>query len=184
MILQALLTVFAQNPDRESFDYLLGKILGSFVGFGLGALAAFLVLRMFLRPKQPTAGAPCPHCGNRLSMPVSFTWWGGYLGPKLVHLVECTQCKTNFNGKTGTMATRWIIFYLTLGIILALLLVWLLLSQTVFAQPGVHTDPVASLDHFRTHAWTEGSCDSLFSGGNNPCMTLGSPPIYSLLPPA
>jgi ribosomal protein L40E len=44
---------------------------------------------------------PCPRCGGKGASPVTWTWWGSYLGPKLCHLVSCPGCEHTYNGKTG-----------------------------------------------------------------------------------
>jgi len=44
----------------------------------------------------------CPGCQEQVSpTPVTFTRWGGWLGPKLLSHVECPKCRVRFNGKTG-----------------------------------------------------------------------------------
>lgn len=55
--------------------------------------------------------APCPSCRSAQAQPVKFTWWGGMLGPKLLHHVKCEQCGAQYNGKTGQSNTRGIIIY-------------------------------------------------------------------------
>jgi len=58
-----------------------------------------------------TQYAPCPKCGNTYATPVSFTLWGGLLGPKLLTHVQCGQCHTKYNGKTGQSNLVGIIVY-------------------------------------------------------------------------
>lgn len=55
--------------------------------------------------------APCPKCGGSNAEKMSFTWWGGLLGPKLLTHVKCPNCKATFNGKTGKDNTTNIIIY-------------------------------------------------------------------------
>lgn len=55
--------------------------------------------------------AACPHCGSQDWAPVSFTWWGGVLGPKLMHHVKCARCRKTFNSKTGKSNTTAIWIY-------------------------------------------------------------------------
>jgi hypothetical protein len=65
------------------------------------------------RPPTP-GGAPsaaCPKCQNTLARKVGFTWWGGALGPRLFSVVQCTQCGTRYNGKTGGRLTGVIVVY-------------------------------------------------------------------------
>ncbi len=55
--------------------------------------------------------APCPKCGGTNSEKMSFTWWGGILGPKILTHVKCRNCAATFNGKTGKDNTNNIIIY-------------------------------------------------------------------------
>lgn len=55
--------------------------------------------------------APCPKCNNTNAEQMSFTWWGGILGPKLLTHVKCGDCGETFNGKTGKNNTTNIIIY-------------------------------------------------------------------------
>ena len=59
--------------------------------------------------------APCPRCQNPQPSPVSFTWWGGVLGPKMLTHVKCTRCGTAYNGKTGGSNATAITIYVIVG---------------------------------------------------------------------
>lgn len=65
--------------------------------------------------------APCPHCGAIDAEKVSFTWWGGLLGPKLLNHVKCRSCTKGYNGKTGKDNTTGILIYslVVFGVVLA-----------------------------------------------------------------
>ncbi|MBN9120541.1 MAG: hypothetical protein J0I06_15550 [Planctomycetes bacterium] len=43
----------------------------------------------------------CPSCGSRRSTKVSFTWWGGLVGPAIFSLVQCKRCRQQYNNKSG-----------------------------------------------------------------------------------
>ncbi len=46
--------------------------------------------------------APCPKCRtDQAPKRPSFTWWGGVVGPALLHHAACTKCGTGYNAKTG-----------------------------------------------------------------------------------
>jgi hypothetical protein len=84
-------------------------------------------------PKAPTNMAPpggqfvpCPECKNTRATKVRFTWWGGALGPRLFNVVQCTQCRTRFNGKTGGSLTNVIIVYQVVAFAVALVLCFLI----------------------------------------------------------
>ena len=55
--------------------------------------------------------AGCPKCGNTLVSPVKYTWWGGLLGPKLLHHTKCDSCGYRYNSKTRKSNTNAIIIY-------------------------------------------------------------------------
>ncbi len=53
----------------------------------------------------------CPKCGSKILTKVRYTWWGGILGPRLMHHTKCETCGYRFNGKTGKSNTTPIIIY-------------------------------------------------------------------------
>ena len=53
----------------------------------------------------------CPKCGAESVSPVKYTWWGGILGPKLLHHTKCNSCGYTFNSKTRKSNTTAIIIY-------------------------------------------------------------------------
>jgi predicted RNA-binding Zn-ribbon protein involved in translation (DUF1610 family) len=61
---------------------------------------------------------PCPSCGKSVAEAVSFTWWGGLIGPKILTHVRCTSCSTTYNGKTGQSNTTGIIIYTVVLLVL------------------------------------------------------------------
>src|SRR4051812_4216844 len=71
---------------------------------------------------QPSymTGVHCPKCGDPRSRPVAFTWWGGFIGPKLLSHVKCLTCGTAYNGKTGRYNTTGILIYTLAGLAIAL----------------------------------------------------------------
>lgn len=71
---------------------------------------------------------PCPRCGNNQPQKVSFTWWGGMLGPKLFSHVKCPQCQYTYNGKTGKPNSTAIAIYLVVGVLIGILAVVLIIA--------------------------------------------------------
>jgi len=55
--------------------------------------------------------ADCPRCGAPDPTRVSYTWWGGFLGPALINTVRCRECRTQYNGVHGDYNTMRIVFY-------------------------------------------------------------------------
>lgn len=69
------------------------------------------------------SSAPCPACGNTQTAPVGFTWWGGVLGPRIFHVVRCTGCRLQYNGKSGARLGKAIAIYTGVAIVIASMLV-------------------------------------------------------------
>ncbi|HEY0377919.1 MAG TPA: hypothetical protein VGC87_13435 [Pyrinomonadaceae bacterium] len=71
---------------------------------------------------QPGPGVsefvPCPACRRPDPQQMTFTWWGGVLGPKLFKHVKCRGCATTYNGRTGQSNTTNIVIYsVVMGVI-------------------------------------------------------------------
>jgi hypothetical protein len=63
-------------------------------------------------PAEFVPSAPCPKCKNdKAPKRPRFTWWGGVVGPKLLHHAVCSKCGTGFNAKTGKPNLGPIIVY-------------------------------------------------------------------------
>ena len=65
----------------------------------------------------------CPGCRQDVPpQPVGFTWWGGFIGAKIINHVECPACHKRFNGRTGQSNDTNITIYIVVvtGIFLAL----------------------------------------------------------------
>ena len=69
--------------------------------------------------------APCFKCQNSNAKQMSFTWWGGLIGPKILTHVKCQTCGNTYNGKTGKDNTTNIVIYFAVIFILAAILVGL-----------------------------------------------------------
>lgn len=80
--------------------------------------------------------APCPKCGGVNSEKMSFTWWGGILGPKLLTHVKCGNCAATFNGKTGKDNTTNIVIYtiVVLGVVFVLMFVFFAFAAILISR--------------------------------------------------
>jgi hypothetical protein len=68
----------------------------------------------------------CPGCGQDVApTPITFTMWGGAVGPKLLSHVECPACRKRFNGKTGQSNDAAIRIYLAVITIVTLVFMYL-----------------------------------------------------------
>jgi len=66
----------------------------------------------------------CPKCGNMLTSAVEYTWWGGFIGPKLLHHTKCNACKFTYNSKSRRSNTSGIIIYSLLLFVVAFAIVF------------------------------------------------------------
>lgn len=62
---------------------------------------------------------PCPKCGKTDAKKVTFTWWGGALGPALFKQVKCNNCGTEYNSQTGESNQQKILLYILGSFVIA-----------------------------------------------------------------
>jgi uncharacterized protein (DUF983 family)/DNA-directed RNA polymerase subunit RPC12/RpoP len=75
------------------------------------------------RKKKRGGGfARCPHCGARDATRLSYTFWGGFLGPLLIHTVRCNDCGTQYNGKHGDYNTVRIAIFVSISLVVGAIL--------------------------------------------------------------
>jgi hypothetical protein len=69
-------------------------------------------------PPYATApsGDSCPKCGSTNVRAPKFTWWGGFLGPKLFNHRVCGACGFAFNAKTGRSNKGAVLTYAGVGV--------------------------------------------------------------------
>ena len=65
---------------------------------------------------------PCPKCGSENIEKMSYTWWGGIIGPAILSHVKCNDCGNQYNGRNGTSNTLGIILYFVALIIIGVVL--------------------------------------------------------------
>jgi transposase-like protein len=69
--------------------------------------------------QNPIQYAACPSCGQTNAKKVSYTWWGGAVGPAMFTHVKCQNCGTQYNGKTGKSNQQNIILYFVVSFAIA-----------------------------------------------------------------
>lgn len=63
----------------------------------------------------------CPGCKTDVVPdPVGFTWWGGYIGSKIISHVQCPACGVRFNGKSGNSNIVAITAYLIIATLIGI----------------------------------------------------------------
>ncbi len=71
----------------------------------------------------------CPKCGSPFTKRVKYTWWGGLIGPQLLHHTKCDECKYLFNSKTRRSNTNGIIIYSVVIFVVVFAIFYLLLRS-------------------------------------------------------
>lgn len=62
----------------------------------------------------------CPKCGSAKVSPVTYTWWGGIIGPRMMNHTKCESCNYRFNSKTRLSNTNNIIIYSVVVLVIAI----------------------------------------------------------------
>jgi phage FluMu protein Com len=70
------------------------------------------------RLRRQGAYADCPNCNSPGdAQRLSFTWWGGLVGPAILCHVRCNECGTCYNGRSGKSNNLAIGIYLGVGLL-------------------------------------------------------------------
>lgn len=72
----------------------------------------------FKESDNPDGYQACYNCGETNHTKVTFSFWGGMLGPKLLNHVKCNNCNTTYNGKTGQSNKQAITLYLVISLVI------------------------------------------------------------------
>lgn len=76
--------------------------------------------------------APCPKCRQANAEKMSFTWWGGIIGPKILTHVKCRSCGEKYNGKTGRENTTGIVIYMVVVGVICFGLLFAVMAAVAF----------------------------------------------------
>jgi hypothetical protein len=92
------------------------------------------------RRRGPKDGTPmgdygyaiCYNCGADAGSRVTWTFWGGIIGPALISHVRCGRCGTTYNGRSGKSNNTAILIYIlvTLGISFAIIIAGAIAAAT------------------------------------------------------
>src|SRR3954467_7880482 len=85
---------------------------------------------------------PCPYCRHDDANRVTFTPWGGIIGPFVLSLVKCSLCGGQYNGKHGTKVERAIRLYtLVTMAVLVMVAAWAIYVTVGSTRTDVRTTP-------------------------------------------
>jgi hypothetical protein len=77
---------------------------------------------------------PCPRCGQVGANIRTWSWWGGFVGPKIFKMATCMFCNQDFNHQTGKPITgQNIALYILVpfGIVIGFVVFFSLLTATL-----------------------------------------------------
>lgn len=80
------------------------------------------------RPHLQGGGPACPSCGSTQTKEVKYTWWGGLVGPKMMNLQKCENCRIQFNRKTNKNALNAIIAYNMVALLIGFVILFALFA--------------------------------------------------------
>ena len=79
-------------------------------------------------PDQLILDDGCPKCNSANVVPVKYTWWGGVIGPRMMHHTRCKDCGYVYNRKTRQSNTTNIIIYFAVTFVV-MFLIWYFINQ-------------------------------------------------------
>ena len=113
------------NKNLGTFTTMVFVFLAIFI---IILFASFFILMKRIRTPLYHNFKACPRCNSSDIHKVKYSWWGGLIGPALVHQVRCKKCGKTYDGVTGTDVTKRMSIYIVIMIIIFTLLV---LSQYI-----------------------------------------------------
>ncbi|MCP4441137.1 MAG: hypothetical protein GY810_19605 [Aureispira sp.] len=76
----------------------------------------------FQESNNPDGYQACYNCGQTNYDKITFSFWGGMLGPKMFNHVKCNSCGSTYNGKTGQSNKQAITIYVAITLIVGLII--------------------------------------------------------------
>jgi len=123
-----LYSVFILSP-QEYINQNLGTVSTMAIAFVIIfiviLLTTFYVLMKRINMPLYYNMKACPRCKSSDVHKVEYSWWGGLIGPGLVHQVRCKKCGLTYDGVTGTNITKRVSAYITVGLIISFIIVTL-----------------------------------------------------------
>jgi hypothetical protein len=110
----------ARSTNLDEISLMIIIFISVFMIIFIGAF--FVLLRRIQTPLYDHVKV-CPRCGSGDVHKIDYSWWGGLIGPSLVHQVRCKQCGKTYEGVTGTTITKKVSTYFLVMIIISIILV-------------------------------------------------------------
>jgi uncharacterized membrane protein len=119
-------SVFVLSPQEytnQNLETLSTMILVFVLLFIILLFASFYMLIKRIQTPLYYDMKACPRCNSTDIHRVEYSWWGGLVGPGLVHQVRCKKCGLAYDGASGTTITRRASIYITIVLIVSVILV-------------------------------------------------------------
>lgn len=76
-----------------------------------------------------TSDTACPACNSENVKDISWTWWGGLIGPRILKHTKCADCKFTYNRNTKKSNNTPIAIYLAVTTIIAFGIVYFVVAR-------------------------------------------------------
>jgi len=121
-----LYSVFILSPQEytnQNLGMVSTMVLVFVIIFIIVLLVTFYVLMKRINTPLYYDMKACPRCKSSDVHKVEYSWWGGLIGPGLVHQVRCKKCGLTYDGATGTNVTKRVSAYITVGLVISFIIV-------------------------------------------------------------
>jgi len=112
----------AQEYKNQNIGVVSMMIFVFLVIFIIILVVSFFSLTKKIRTPLYYNFKACPRCSSNDINKVEYSWWGGLIGPVLVHQVRCKKCGMTYDGATGTNITKRVGRYIAIVIIIITIL--------------------------------------------------------------
>ena len=112
-----------QEYTNQNLDIVSTMILVFVIIFIIILLATFYVLIRRIHTPLCFDMKVCPRCGSSDVHKVEYSWWGGLIGPGLVHQVRCKKCGKTYDGAAGTNITKRVSTFITIVLIISFIII-------------------------------------------------------------
>ena len=112
-----------QEYANQNLGMVSTMILVFVIIFIIVLLATFYLLIKKIHTPLYYDMKACPGCKSSDVHKVEYSWWGGLIGPGLVHQVRCKKCGMTYDGVTGTNITKRVSTFITVVLVIFIIIV-------------------------------------------------------------
>jgi len=119
-----------QHPSNSNISFQKGTLETVSLMFFLMIIFLIVILAITLRILMKRIQTPiyyeykpCPRCNSSEIFKVEYSWWGGLLGPVLVHQVRCKKCGLTYDGSSGRNIKQPVTLYFIISLTIIVILI-------------------------------------------------------------